>query len=186
MTAYNTHIIIVCTVYMILHIAHGTIPSLPPLLPSIPSLPRSPICSGYVNPITQFEYPRTEVMEGGMTLNPIVRLYFSWQPPEVLGGLNEDDILYRVRLITDKGETVADELKQDLHFERNFSGIHNITARMSIYVTAEPHGSDYSSQPTHIPDASVLDCKSSHSSSSLCVILSYAPQSLPWKHHCYT
>ena len=119
----------------------------------------SSICTGYINPVTKLEYPRAEVV-GGTALDPIVRFHFSWQPPEVLGGLTRDGIQYRVRLMTKSGETVADDVNQDLFFERNFSGFHNITTRMNITVSAESrHSSPSPSLPTVIPFAAVLECK---------------------------
>ena len=114
--------------------------------------------AGYVNPITNLEYPRAEVV-GGTTSDPIVNLHFSWRPPEVLGGLTSTDIQHRVQLMTEGGVTVAADVIPDLFFERNFSGFDNITTRMSITVSVEPHDSSLApSLPTVIPYAAVLEC----------------------------
>ena len=118
----------------------------------------SSIFAGYVNPITNLEYPQAEVV-GGTTADPIVSLHFSWRPPEILGGLTSTDIQYRVQLMTEGGVTVAADVIPDLFFERNFSGFANITTRMNITVSAEPRDSSLTpSLPTIIPYAAVLEC----------------------------
>lgn len=118
----------------------------------------SSLFTGYINPITELEYPQAKVV-GGTTSDPVVGLHFSWQPPEVLGGLTSSDIQYRVKLMTESGVTVVDNVIQDLFFERNFSGFHNITTHMNITVRAEPReSSPTSSLPTVIPFAALLEC----------------------------
>ena len=127
----------------------------------------SPMCgpihlSGCVNPVVGLEYPTVDVEVHNET-HFTSKVKFCWNKPDHLGGLNEDEIRYRV--VFKNLDTPTSPLENltlnSLCYEGMFTTMSEITTLIDIEVSAVPNTMDQTepSRATVFPKTSLIGCK---------------------------
>ena len=144
-----------------------------PELSHIPELSQD-IClsdsSGCVNPVVGLQYPSVTVAKRNET-EFSASMNFSWEKPDHLGGLKENELQYRVVLerINSPDSPLEDVIVKKLCYEGTFTTQSEITSVINIKVAAlSLH--NQSSQDTIIPSTTILGCELCILQSGVCII----------------